>query len=137
MKASEILESECKRLFKRKKKYNLEKNPKHIKTSLEILQDLKYEGQKRMVAGDEEDEAVNVGDCCELLDERLARFDEFVRKLKEELTIASDRKEAEARRKEDLIQEERLRRRMEEGLKIEEMKMEMKKRIFSLVGMKL
>ena len=137
MKASEILESECKRLFKRKKKYNLEKNLKHIKTSLEILQDLKYEGQKRMVAGDEEDEAVNVGDCCELLDERLARFDEFVRKLKEELTIASDRKEAEARRKEDLIQEERLRRRMEEGLKIEEMKMEMKKRIFSLVGMKL
>ena len=137
MKASEILESECKRLFKRKKKYNLEKNLKHIKTSLEILQDLKYEGQKRMVAGDEEDEAVNVGDCCELLGERLARFDEFVRKLKEELTIASDRKEAEARRKEDLIQEERLRRRMEEGLKIEEMKMEMKKRIFSLVGMKL
>ena len=137
MKASEILESECKRLFKRKKKYNLEKNLKHIKTSLEILQDLKYEGQKRMVAGDEEDEAVNVGDCCELLDERLARFDEFVRKLKEELTIASDRKEAEARRKEDLIQEERLRRRMEEGLKIEEMKMEMKKRIFSLVGVKL
>ena len=137
MKASEILESECKRLFKRKKKYNLEKNLKHIKTSLEILQDLKYEGQKRMVAGDEEDEAVNVGDCCELLDERLGRFDEFVRKLKEELTIASDRKEAEARRKEDLIQEERLRRRMEEGLKIEEMKMEMKKRIFSLLGMKL
>ena len=137
MKASEILESECKRLFKRKKKYNLEKNLKHIKTSLEILQDLKYEGQKRMVAGDEEDEAVNVGDCCELLDERLARFDEFVRKLKEELTIASDRKEAEARRKEDLIQEERLRRRMEKGLKIEEMKMEMKKRIFSLVGVKL
>ena len=137
MKASEILESECKRLFKRKKKYDLEKNLKHIKTSLEILQDLKYEGQKRMVAGDEEDEAVNVGECCELLDERLARFDEFVRKLKEELTIASDRKEAEARRKEDLIQEERLRRRMEEGLKIEEMKMEMKKRIFSLVGMKL
>ena len=137
MKASEILESECKRLFKRKKKYNLEKNLKHIKTSLEILQDLKYEGQKRMVAGDEEDEAVNVGECCELLDERLARFDEFVRKLKEELTIASDRKEAEARRKEDLIQEERLRRRMEEGLKIEQMKMEMKKRIFNLVGMKL
>ena len=93
--------------------------------------------KKELVAGDEEDEAVNVGECCELLDERLARFDGFVRKLKEELTIASDRKEAEARRKEDLIQEERLRRRMEEGLTIEEMKMEMKKRIFNLVEMKL
>ena len=28
-----------------------------------------------MVAGDKEDEAVNVGEWCELLDERLARFD--------------------------------------------------------------
>ena len=42
----------------------------------------------------------------------------------------SDREEAEARRKEDLIQEERFRRRMEEEVKIEEMKMEMKKKGF-------
>ena len=28
-----------------------------------------------MVAGDKEDEAVDVGEWCELLDERLARFD--------------------------------------------------------------
>ena len=49
--------------------------------------------------------------------------------MKEELSIESDREEAEARRKEDLIQEERFRRRMEE-VKIEEMKMEMKKKGF-------
>ena len=42
----------------------------------------------------------------------------------------SDREEAEVRRKEDLIQEERFRRRMEEEVKIEEMKMEMKKKGF-------
>ena len=36
-----------------------------------------------MVAGDEEDEAVKVGEWCEVLDERLARFDGFVGKLKE------------------------------------------------------
>ena len=77
-----------------------------------------------------EDEAVNVGEWCELLEERLARFDEFVGKLKGELSIASNREEAEARRKEDLIQEERFRRRMEEEVKIEEMKMEMKKKGF-------
>ena len=82
-----------------------------------------------MVAGGKEDEAVNVGEWCELLDERLARFDGFTGKLKEELSLASDREEAEARRKEDLIQEERFRRRMEE-VKIEEMKMEMKKKGF-------
>ena len=39
---------------------------------------LKYEGQERMVAGDEEDEVVNFGEWCELLDERLVRFDGFV-----------------------------------------------------------
>ena len=77
-----------------------------------------------------EDEAVNVGEWCELLEERLARFDEFVGKLKGELSIASNREEAEARWKEDLIQEERFRRRMEEEVKIEEMKMEMKKKGF-------
>ena len=74
---------------------------------LEILQDLKYEGQERMVSGDEDNEAVNVVEWYELLDERLARFGWFVRKLKEELSTASGREEAEARRKEDLIQEER------------------------------
>ena len=73
---------------------------------------------------------LNVGEWCELLDERLARFDGFAGKLKEELSIASDREEAEARRKEDLTQEERFRRRMEEEVKIEEMKMEMKKKGF-------
>ena len=50
--------------------------------------------------------------------------------MKEELTIGSEREEAGARRKEDLIQEERFRRRMEEELKIEEIEMEMKKKGF-------
>ena len=34
------------------------------------------------VVGDEKDETVNVGKCCELLDERLVRSDEFVGQLK-------------------------------------------------------
>ena len=59
------------------------------------------------------------------------RPDGFVGKLKEELSIASNREEAEARRKEDLIQEERLRKRMEKEVKIEEMKMETKKKGFN------
>ena len=129
-KLSKITENEGKRLFERKRKYELEKHLKHVERRLETLQDLTYEEQEIMVTGDKEDEAVNVGEWCELLDERLARFDEFVGKLKGELSIASDREEAEARRKEDLIQEERFRRRMEEEVKIEEMKMEMKKKGF-------
>ena len=50
--------------------------------------------------------------------------------MKEEFIIVSGRDEAEARRKEDLIQEERYRRRTEEELKKEEMKMQMKKKGF-------
>ena len=50
--------------------------------------------------------------------------------MKEELSIASDREEAEGRRKKDLKQEERFRRRMEEEVKIEEIKMEIKKKGF-------
>ena len=59
------------------------------------------------------------------------RPDGFVGKLKEELSIASNREEAEARQKEDLIQEERFRTRMEKEVKIEEMKMETKKKGFN------
>ena len=74
------------------------------------------------------DEALNVGEWCELLDERLARFNRFVGKLK--LSIESDREKAEARLKEDLIQAESFRRRMKEELKTEERKMDMKKKEF-------
>ena len=42
--------------------------------------------------------------------------------MKEELSIASETEEEETRRKGDLIQEEKFRRRMEEEVKIEEMK---------------
>ena len=50
--------------------------------------------------------------------------------MKDKLSITSHREEAEARRKEDLIQEERFRGRMEEEMKTEEMKMDMKKKGF-------
>ena len=66
---------------------------------------------------------VNAGEWCELLNENLTRSDGFVRKLKEELYIVSNREEAEVGRKEGLIQEESFWRRMEEEVKIEKMKM--------------
>ena len=108
----------------------LEKHLKHVETRLEILEKLKFEGQEIMVARDKDDEAVKVSEWCQLLDERLAIFDRFVGKLKEEFSIASDRDAAEARLEEDLIQGERFRRRMEGQVKIEGMKMGMKKKGF-------
>ena len=68
VKLLEIAENESKRLFERKRKYELEKHLKHVEKRLEILQDLKYEGQEIIVAVDKEDEAVNVGEWCELQD---------------------------------------------------------------------
>ena len=127
-----MVENENRRLFerKRKRKHELEKHLKHVETRLKILQDLKYERQERMAAGDEEDKAVNVGGQCELLNKCLARFDRLVGKLNQELSIASYSEGAETRRKDDLIQEERFRRRMDEEMKIQEMKMEIKKKEF-------
>ena len=60
-KLSKITENEGKRLFERKRKYGLEKHLKHVEKRPEIPQDLKYEGQERMVTGDVEDDEVNVG----------------------------------------------------------------------------
>ena len=90
-----MIKDESKRLFERKRKYELERHLKNVEIRREILQDLKYEGQERMVAGDDDGEAVNVGEWCKLLDERLEGFDGFLGKLKVELSIASDREEAE------------------------------------------
>ena len=46
-----------------------------------------------MVAGDEENEAENVGQSHELLDELFARFDVSVGKLQEQRSIAIDKQE--------------------------------------------
>ena len=61
VKLSKIAENEGKRLFERKRKYEPEKHLKQVEKRQEITQDLKYEGQKRMVTGDVEDDEVNVG----------------------------------------------------------------------------
>ena len=52
VKLLEISENESKRLLERKRKYELEKHLKHVERRLEILQDLKYEEQEIMLAGD-------------------------------------------------------------------------------------
>ena len=49
------------------------------------------EEKERIFGGDEEVEEINVGEWCELLNELLVRFDGSAEKLKEELSIASDR----------------------------------------------
>lgn len=122
----EIAENKSKRLSELRKIDELKTHLKHVETRLEILEYLKYGGQEKMVADDEEEEVVNVSEWCELIDEPLARFDGFIGKLKKELSTASDKERVQARWKEDLIHEERFQKRIEEEMKIEEMKMEVK-----------
>ena len=59
----------------------------------------------------------------------MERHQELVDRLKGCLEDLREQKEAEIRKKEDEMQEERFKRRIEEELKIEEMKLEMKKKI--------
>ena len=59
----------------------------------------------------------------------MERHQELVDRLKGCLEDLREQKEAEIRKKEDEMQEERFKRRIEEQLKIEEMKLEMKKKI--------
>ena len=59
----------------------------------------------------------------------MERHQELVDRLKGCLEDLREQKEPEIRKKEDEMQEERFKRRIEEELKIEEMKLEMKKKI--------
>ena len=59
----------------------------------------------------------------------MERHQELIDRLKGCLEDIREQKEAEIRKKEDEMQEERFKRRIEEELKIEEMKLEMKKKI--------
>ena len=74
-------------------------------------------------------EYVIVDECVSITNEKMERHQELVDRLKGCLEDLREQKEAEIRKKEDEMQEERFKRRIEEELKIEEMKLEMKKKI--------
>ena len=75
-----------------------------------------------MVAGYDENGSVNIGNWCDLLDELLARFDGFVGKLKGSIDKMEKR-----------FDTGRFRKRMEEKVKIEEMKVNMKEKGFEFI----
>ena len=58
----------------------------------------------------------------------MERYQELVHQLKGCLEDLRERKEAEIRKKEDQLQEDRFKRRMKEELKIEKMNLEIKKK---------
>ena len=61
-----------------------------------------------------------------VMEEKMARFDDVVGRLKSPISNVEKKEVAKAKQEENIIQEEMLRRRMQEELKIQEMKFQMK-----------
>ena len=87
---------------------------------------MKYEVQEMRIDDNIEDEIAD--EWFNITKEKMERYQELVDRLKGYLEDLREKKEAEIRKKEDKMQEEGFKRRIEEELKIEEMKLEMKKK---------
>ena len=70
----------------------------------------------------EEVEIGNLEECLSVMEEKMARFDDAVDRLKGTIFNVEKKEEAKAKHEENIIQEEMFRRWMQEELKIQEMK---------------
>ena len=97
-----------------------------MEQQLETLRDMKYEVYKMMIDNNVEYEIV--GECVNMTMKKMERYQELIDRLKGCLEDLLEKKKAEIRQKEDQMQQQRFKRRMEKQLKIEEMKLEMKQK---------
>ena len=100
----------------------MQKHVSYIKQRLDAIQDMKYQVQEMMIG-----ENGIVDEWVRITNEKMERYQELVDRLKGCQEDLRKKKEAEIRKKEDEIQEERFKGTMEEELKIKEMKLQMKK----------
>ena len=88
---------------------------------LETIQDTKYEVQEMMTDTNAEDQIVD--EWGNMTKQKMERYQELIDRLKGCLEDLGEKKETEIRKKEDHMQEDRLKKRMQEQLKIDEMKL--------------
>ena len=119
-------EKDSTKILARNKDSEVQKHVTYIEQQLDPTQDMKYEVKEMMIADNVEDAIVD--DWVSITKEKMERYQELVDQLKGCLEDSPENKEAEIRKKEDDMQEERFKRRMKNELKIEEMKLEMKKK---------
>ena len=86
---------------------------------------MNYEVQKMMIDDIVDNEIVDKW--VNITNKKLEKYQELVDRFKECLEDLREKKEAEIRKKEDQMQEEKFKRRMEEELMVEEMNLEIKK----------
>ena len=119
-------EKDSTKILARNKDSEVQKHVSYIEQQLDPAQDMKYEVKEMMIADNVEDAIVD--EWVSITKEKMERYQELVDQLKGCLEDSPENKEAEIRKKEDEMQEERFKRRMKNELKIEEMKLEMKKK---------
>ena len=119
-------EKDSAKILARSKDSEVQKHVSYIEQQLDPTQDMKYEVKEMMIADNVEDAIVD--EWVSITKEKMERYQELVDQLKGCLEDSPENKEAEIRNKEDDMQEERFKRRMKKELKIEEMKLEMKKK---------
>ena len=126
MKMLELAERESERLLKRNKLNELQKNLANIEKRLDILQDLKYKVQELMINEREDSKAID--EFTAKIEGGMARFDAVVSELEKSVKQLNDGEQAKIRSKVDQEQEENFRRRYEEEMRLEEMRMEMRRK---------
>ena len=114
-----LAEKETERLLTRNKKNEIEKHLQHVELKLEKSQEFKYSALEVLL---EEGEMGNLEEWSSVMEEKMARFDDVVDRLKGAISNVEKKEEAKAKHEENIIQEEMFRRWMQEELKIQEMK---------------
>ena len=123
IKLLELIEKETERLITRNKRSEIEKHLQYVELKLEKLQEFKYSGQEVLL---NEGEMENLEELPSIMEKKMARFDDVVDRLKSAISNVEKKEEIKAKHEENIIQEEMFRRRMQEELKIQEMKLQMK-----------
>ena len=118
------------KILERNKANEVEKHVSYIEQHLDVILNLKYEGQELMISEGDADEVVD--EWVNITEEKMTRYYEVVDRMKSCLEDLQEKKEAATRKKEDEMQEERFRRRMEEELEIEKKKMEIQKKSYEM-----
>ena len=120
MKMLELAERETERLLKRNKLNELQKHLANIEKRLDVLQDLKYKVQELMTSESEEPKATD--EFTAKIEGDIARLDGAVSELEKSVKRLNDGEQAKTRSKVDQEQEENFRRRYEEEMRLEEMR---------------
>ena len=130
----ELAERESERLLKRNKLNKLQKHLANIEKRLDLLQDLKYKVQELMISESEESKAIH--EFTTKIEEDMARFDGVVSELEKSVKRLNDGEQAKTWSKVDQEQEEHFRRRYDKEMRLEKMKMEMRKKYVESEGKK-